>query len=564
MTRPLTASSRHDQRHASRPAGQSLKASAGASARWYGRHVGAAFRVLGPVEATIDGRATRLAPQTRAVLAMLLLHAGRVVPVARLVDGLWGDEPPATAANIVHGYVSQLRKALSRDVVETREPGYAIHVERDALDLHRFERLASEGARALEKGQAPTAAGRLREALALWTGDALADVADGDVLRPAAARLDELRLVALERRIEADLACGRAPELVGELEALTAEHALRERFQALRMLVLYRCDRQAEALDVYRATRGRLVEELGLEPGSALQELEQAILRHDPALDGGGRSIPQHRGATHTILVGILELDAVDSLVTLAEPLARADERELVIASTVGEPGGLAAASARLRAHRERLVRDGVVVRAAAFTSLTPGGDLARVAREQDAELVVVDAPARLLEDARLLSLLDEAACDVAVLVEGQSRAGQVLVPFAGADHDWSAIELGAWLARARGSDLVLAGSAAPSDGRDASRLLASASLAVQRALGVHAEPLLVDPTPQALVDAARGASLVVVGLTERWRRDGVGPARTALATTPHHPTLLVRRGLRPGGLAPDSAATRFTWTVAG
>ena len=264
------------------------------------------------------------------------------------------------------------------------------------------------------------------------------------------------------------------------------------------------------------------------------------------------------------MVVALLDLDAVDSLVALAEPLALEDDRELVIASTVAEPGALAVASTRLREHRESLAERGASVRSAAFTSLTPGADLARLAREQDAELVLVDAPAGLLEDARLLSLLDDAPCDVAVLVGGEARPGDVLVPFAGADHDWSAIELGAWLARARGSELVLAGTATSAEGRDASRLLASASLAVQRTLGVHAEPLLVEPTPQALMEAARGASLVVVGLTDRWRRDGVGRARTALATSPHHPTLLVRRGLRPGGLAPDSAATRFTWTVAG
>lgn len=524
----------------------------------------AEFRLLGPVEAVVDGRPARLAPQPRAVLAMLLLHAGRVVPATRLVDAIWGDEPPATAPNIVHGYVSQLRKALGREVVATREPGYAIHVGRDALDLHRFERLATEGARALEKGQASVAGERLRDALAEWTGDALADVAEGDVLRPAAARLDELRLVALERRIEADLACARESELVGELEVLTAEHALRERLQALRMLALYRCGRQAEALEVYRSTRTRLVEELGLEPAAALQELEQAILRHDPSLGGQARAATGDRTVGHTVVVALLELDAIDSLVALAEPLALEDRRELVIASTVADPGALAAASTRLRLHRERLVASHGVVRAAAFTSLTPGADLARLAREQDAELVFVDAPAGLLEDARLLSLLDDAPCDVAVHIGGEARPGDVLVPFAGADHDWSAIELGAWLARARGSELLVAGSATSVEGRDASRLLASASLAVQRTLGVHAEPLLVAPTPQSLVEAARSAGLVVVGLTDRWRRDGVGRARTALATSPHHPTLLVRRGLRPGGLAPDSAATRFTWTVAG
>lgn len=521
--------------------------------------------MLGPVEAITRGGPARLGPRPRAVLAVLLLYAGQVVPTSRLVDALWGELPPETAPNIVQGYVSQLRKALARDVIETREPGYLVRVERDALDLHRFERLATDGARALEDGRPAEAADVLRDALALWRGDALADVADGEVLRPAAARLDELRLVALERRLDADLACGRHAELVGELELLTGDHPLRERLQALRMTALYRCDRQVEALEVYRATRQLLVEDLGLEPGAALQDLQQAILRHDPILDvpatpsRGTRDVP-----SHTVLVAALDPDAIAALVTVAEPLAREGDRELVLSSTVADAGLLGATASALRAHREQLAADGMRVRAAAFTSLTPGADLGRLAREQDAELLLVDAPAGLLEDARLVGLLDDAPCDVAILVPGAPGEGPILVPFAGAEHDWAAVELGAWLARARGSPLVLAGSTTGTDGRDASRLLASASLAVQRALGVDAEPLLVEPSPQALVAAARGACLVVVGLTERWRREGVGRARTALAASPDHPTLLVRRGLRPGGLAPRSAETRFTWTIAG
>jgi hypothetical protein len=137
-------------------------------------------------------------------------------------------------------------------------------------------------------------------------------------------------------------------------------------------------------------------------------------------------------------------------------------------------------------------------------------------------------------------------------------------VPFAGAEHDWAAVELGAWLARARGVDLRLAGAAVGLDGRDASRLLANASIAVQRALGVPAEPVLVAPEPDALVAVANEAGIVVVGLTDRWRRDGLGKARTALATRTAAPTVLVRRGMRPGGLAPRESETRFTWTIAG
>jgi hypothetical protein len=191
-----------------------------------------------------------------------------------------------------------------------------------------------------------------------------------------------------------------------------------------------------------------------------------------------------------------------------------------------------------------------------------PGADLSRLAAEQEAELLLVDAPDRLLEDSRLLALLEEAPCDVAVLVDGEAGREPVIVPFAGAEHDWSAVELGAWFALGASKPLRLAGASTGAGGGDASRLLASASLAVQRAFGVHAEPMLVDPTPEALLEATRDAALVVVGLTDRWRRDGIGHARAALAASPHHPTLLVRRGLRPGGLGPRSSQTRFTWTI--
>jgi hypothetical protein len=173
-----------------------------------------------------------------------------------------------------------------------------------------------------------------------------------------------------------------------------------------------------------------------------------------------------------------------------------------------------------------------------------------------------VDAPDRLLEDTRLATLLEDAPCDVAVLVAGEPGGGAIVVPFGGAEHDWAAVELGAWFALGMRLPLRVAGAAIGAEGGDASRLLASASLAVQRAFGVDAEPMLVEPTPEALVAATKAAAVVVVGLTDRWRRDGIGHARAALAASPHHPTLLVRRGLRPGGLGPSSSQTRFTWTI--
>jgi hypothetical protein len=334
------------------------------------------------------------------------------------------------------------------------------------------------------------------------------------------------------------------------------------------MLALYRAGRQAEALEAFRAGRATLVEELGIEPGAALQELERAILRQDPELGGAERvgALPGATTArpTRAILVVGFGDDALLRLTPLAEALARDPSHEVVVVRTVAEASELATAAAALNDTREGLIARGVTARSACFTSLTPGVDLARLASEHDIDLMLVDAPSGLLEDARILTLLADAPCDVAIVVGGPPMPGPVLVPFAGADHDWGAIELGAWLARSGGAPLRLAGASTGDSGRDASRLLASASLAVQRALGVAAEPMLVEPAPEALVAAAERASATVVGLTDRWRRDGLGRARTALATQAASPVLLVRRGVRPGGLTPRRDQTRFTWTIAG
>ncbi len=524
-----------------------------------------AYRVLGPLEATTAaGRAARLGGlRQRAVLAVLLLHANEVVPVSRLIDEVWPDEPPDTAANVVQGYVSRLRKELGRGAIETREPGYVLRAERPALDLERFERLATDGAVALDEGRPDEAARLLREALALWRGPALADVADAGVARAAAARLDELRLVGVERRLEADLARGEDAELVPEIESLVEEHPWRERLRGLLMLALYRSDRQAEALQAYRTARKELVDELGIEPGPWLRDLEASMLRQDQAL----RAAPVRREATdatsRSIVAAVLDLAALDQLLALAEPLAREPPRELIVLHPVASAAALEGSTAQLQDRREVLLRDGVAARTAAFTSLAPGADLARLAVEHDVDLVLADAPARLLEDQRLLTLLEQAPCDVAVVVGDTITEGPVLVPFTGVDHDWAAVELGAWLARNRSVPLRLAGSTTGASGRDSSRLLANASIAVQRALGTPAEPVLVEPSPEALVAAADDASVVVVGLTERWRREGLGRTRTALAARSAGPTVLIRRGMRPGGLAPAGSQTRFTWSIA-
>ncbi len=371
-------------------------------------------------------------------------------------------------------------------------------------------------------------------------------------------------MLAVERRLEADLERGRHGDVVPEIELLVAEHPLRERPRGLLMTALYRSGRQAEALDAYRGARAVLVGELGIEPSEWLGGLHGAILRHDPALLGPGARV-EPVSPQRAVLAAALAPSRAETLAAIAAPLARDPEHELVLVTTVATPGELAAATTHLYALRLRLIADGLLVRAAAFTSVAPGIDIANMTREHDVDLLLVDAPEGLLEDARVLALLDRAPCDVGVVVgDGDARDGPVIVPFTGAEHDWSAVELGAWMARSRSASLLLVGAAAGAEGRDASRLLANASIAVQRAFGVAAEPLLVDPAPEALVAAAAGAGIAVVGLTDRWRHEGLGRTRTALATQTAVTTILVRRGVRPGGLAPRGSETRFTWTVAG
>ncbi len=250
------------------------------------------FRVLGPFEVCEGGQPLEIgAGKQRALLAVLLLRSGEVVSTDRLIDALWDEDPPASALNSIHVYVSQLRKALGNGHLETRGHGYLLALEPEQLDLGRFERLLGEGRELLAEGEAERAAEVLRAALALWRGPPLSDFASEPFAHGEIARLEELRLSALEERVEADLALGRHAELVPELEALVREHPLRERLRAQLMLALYRSGRQAEALDAYQQARRMLAEELGLEPGRRLQELEGAILRQDPELDPPARML---------------------------------------------------------------------------------------------------------------------------------------------------------------------------------------------------------------------------------------------------------------------------------
>jgi DNA-binding SARP family transcriptional activator len=243
------------------------------------------FRLLGSLEVVGDDGPLPLAGQRqRALLAILLLDAGRVVPTDRLIDQLWGERPPATATTSLHNAVSQLRRLLGAGALETRSPGYVLHVERETIDAMRFERLLRDARQAEPEAKAR----KLREALGLWRGPALAEFAFDAWAGPEANRLEELRLVALGQRIDADLELDRHGDVVGELDALVGEHPLRETFRRQQMLALYRSGRQAEALEAYQDARARFVDELGIEPGPELKQLQAEILRHEAGIAAPG------------------------------------------------------------------------------------------------------------------------------------------------------------------------------------------------------------------------------------------------------------------------------------
>src|SRR5262245_35745146 len=227
------------------------------------------FRVLGPLEVGEDGGLVELGGvKQRSLLAMLLLNAGEVVSTDRLIDALWGARPPVRSGKSIQVYVSRLRKTLADDRLVTCPPGYVLHVEPAEFDLARFEQLVADA-----RGAAPDAASRkLSEALALWRGPPLADLAYEQFAQAEIARLEEMRLAAVELRIEADLALGRHAELVPELETVVVSHPLREHFRYQLMLALYRSDRQADALQAYQDARRELSEGLGLEPSDSLKQ----------------------------------------------------------------------------------------------------------------------------------------------------------------------------------------------------------------------------------------------------------------------------------------------------
>lgn len=260
------------------------------------------FRILGPLEVLLDGRAVPLGGQRqRSLLAVLLVHHGQVVPTDRLVDLLWGEQPPKTAVTSLQNGISQLRREIGADVVETRAPGYIVDVDPETVDALRFGRMltAARTAPAAERAEL------LRAALGLWRGPPLADLASEEWAQGEIRRLEDLRLTALEERIDADIELGLHREVTGELEALSAANPLRERVCTLRMLALYRSGRQAEALQAFRDTRHAFVEQLGLEPGAELQELHARILRQEAGL-APGRAPPAGEGVESELLAALL------------------------------------------------------------------------------------------------------------------------------------------------------------------------------------------------------------------------------------------------------------------
>jgi DNA-binding SARP family transcriptional activator len=314
------------------------------------------YRILGHLEVAGEGGPLPLGSRKqRELLALLLVAAGRVVSDDMLIEALWGNAPPRdrpNRANSLHVLVSRLRRILGAETIVRRNTGYVLEVAPDAVDAYRFEQLVQEGRSQLAADDAAGAAATFAEALSLWRGEALVDFHYQEFARAEIARLEELRVAALEDRAEAELALGRHRELLPSLEALVVEHPYREGFRRQLAIALYRSGRQADALEAYRAARETLVVELGLEPSAELRALERAILRQDPALDlrsdtpRAARPSP-HRGlivaagavlAVAAAAAGFAFLGGSSGVKTHADSLALIDPRSSRVASTVALP----------------------------------------------------------------------------------------------------------------------------------------------------------------------------------------------------------------------------------
>jgi predicted ATPase/DNA-binding SARP family transcriptional activator len=365
--------------------------------------------VLGPVEVVGEAGAVRLPGlKQRRLLTALVVDAGKTTAVDVLVDAVWHDAPPPSAAKLVQVYVSQLRKVLAEGVrIETRGGGYSLELDPHALDAARFERLLAEGTAARRDGNSELALSLLGRALALWRGAAYGEFAYDDFARAEAERLEELRMVALEERFEAGLALGRHAELLPELVSIAAEQPLRERLQVQAMLALYRCGRQAGALELYSAARARLHDELGLEPGGELREVQRRILQHDPSLEVARA---QESSATSLPVPANPLLGRERELAELGELLLRDDVRLLVLTGA----GGSGKTRLALETAREMAAW---FANGAAFVELAPLRDsslvIGTIVRTLAIEHVPGEEPietlTRFLRPRELLLVLDNA-----------------------------------------------------------------------------------------------------------------------------------------------------------
>jgi DNA-binding SARP family transcriptional activator len=335
--------------------------------------------ILGPIEVRTDGvPATLGGPRQRAVLAVLAIHPNQVVSVDRLVDDIWGEHPPATAVHTLHVFVSRLRRAMSAagDRLITRPPGYVLELKVDELDADRFERLYDTARAALAAGRADDAVSALTQAHALWRGHPLADFTYEPFAQGAIARLEELRLNAREELIDARLAVGDHEQVVPELELLVREHPFRERLHRQLMLALYRCGRQARALEAFQQARRALVEGLAVEPGEALRELEQAILRQDPSL--------QEQTTSETLpgqaVPAAAEFEAADPVLTIdageAEPPAVVRKTATVLVAKLSGEDETDPERARSSVANVRVRADDVVGRHGGRFVAALGGEL--------------------------------------------------------------------------------------------------------------------------------------------------------------------------------------------
>ena len=373
--------------------------------------------MLGPLEVVGDGglAVSFGTGRQRALLALLILRANELMPSERLVEELWGESPPPTAQKMLHNQVSALRQALGRNGrIETQGSAYRLNIGPGERDLDRFEELVARGRTELE-GDPQQAAEAFRRALELWRGPALSDLAYEQFAQPEIARLEERRWAAFEERVDAELALGRHADLVSELEAAVAQEPLREGLQGQLMLALYRCGRQAEALEAFRSARRTLVEEIGVEPGAELRALQEAILAQDPALDAppGPEELPAALDAGSAVLAG-----RDRELAQLVALLADACEGRGGVVLVSG-PHGIGKTRLAAELAREAVRRRMSLVYTGATTS--PADALAAMRRVEQRErpaLVVVDDA----DDAGP-ELLDRAGA-----IGGESRGRRLLL----------------------------------------------------------------------------------------------------------------------------------------